>query len=177
MVSIKQINKQITQFLESADKQKAYHGSNVEFDKFDLSKFQRGDYGYGVYLTTDKTYAGDYGKVKEYEIPGSDYLLQWDVSIEWSSKYIQEAIDKLIDDLYEKDEDAYNILFEYTWNYCNTPRFVCGGSAFYYKLGEVLNMSEKSVADYLYKYGIKGTESDKGNCYCIFNPSDITLCK
>lgn len=155
------------------NEQLAYHGSNAEFDKFDLNKFQRGDYGYGIYLTWNKDYASDYGNVKQYDIPESNELLHWEDPITWQDKSIQEKIAKLIDDIYEMDEDKYDELFENTWNYCNQRGVSCPGSVFYYKLSQLLNLSGKDLAQYLYKYGIKGTESDKGNCYCIFNPQDI----
>ena len=155
------------------NEQLAYHGSNAEFDKFDLNKFQRGDYGYGIYLTWNKDYAKDYGNVKQYDIPESNELLHWEDPITWQDKSIQEKIAKLIDDIYEMDEDKYDELFENTWNYCNQRGVSCPGSVFYYKLSQLLNLSGKDLAQYLYKYGIKGTESDKGNCYCIFNPEDI----
>lgn len=155
------------------NEQVAYHGSPVDFEQFDLDKFQRGDYGYGVYLTWDKDYASDYGKVKEYEIPDSDKLLHWEDTITWQGDYIVNAVKQLIDDIYEQDEDKYSELFENTWNYCNTPGFVCNGSTFYYKLSQILGLDGKATCDLLYKYGIKGIESDKGKCYCIFNPDDV----
>lgn len=48
-----------------------YHGTNAEFDKFDLTKFGQSDsgwLGFGVYFTNEYDYAASYGKVIEAKI-------------------------------------------------------------------------------------------------------------
>lgn len=50
-----------------------YHGSNKTFDKFDVNKSKWGTMGQGIYLTTDKKWASDFGNnIREYDIEESD---------------------------------------------------------------------------------------------------------
>lgn len=151
---------------ESLNEQRAYHGSPYKFDKFDLSKFQRGDYGYGVYFTHSKGYATDYGDVKEYIIPDNEYLLDWDFNTQ--SETVEDALYRIWQDTKEKDTEnkIENAIYG---TYSNT------GGCIYYAISEVLGLSTKETAEFLYKYGIKGTESFSGNCIAIFNPNDISL--
>ena len=156
--------------LNSINEQKAYHGSNVDFDKFDLSKFQRGDYGYGIYFTRSKGYAGDYGNVKEYDIPDNAYLLSWEDTWQYQSEYVYNCLDKLFDDLYDNNRDAWEKIINIVdRGYGND------GEGLYMNLSEILKLSAKQTSELLYKYGIKGIDSFKGNCQVIFNPEDITL--
>ena len=156
--------------LNSINEQKAYHGSNVDFDKFDLSKFRRGDYGYGIYFTKSKGYAGDYGNVKEYDIPDNEYLLSWEDTWQYQSEYVYNCLDKLFDDLYDNNRDAWEKIINIVdRGYGND------GEGLYMNLSEILKLSSKQTSELLYKYGIKGIDSFKGNCQVIFNPEDITL--
>ena len=152
------------------NEQKAYHGTNVEFDKFDLNKFQRGDYGYGIYFTRSKGYAGNYGNVKEYEIPDNEYLLSWEDTWQYQSEYVYNCLDKLFDDLYDNDRDNWEKIINIVdRGYGND------GEGLYMNLSEILKLSSKQTSELLYKYGIKGIDSFKGNCQVIFNPEDIKI--
>ena len=152
------------------NEQKAYHGTNVEFDKFDLNKFQRGDYGYGIYFTRSKGYAGNYGTIKEYEIPDNEYLLDWESTWQYQSEYVYNCLDKLFDDLYDNDRDNWEKIINIVdRGYGND------GEGLYMNLSEILKLSSKQTSELLYKYGIKGIDSFKGNCQVIFNPKDIKM--
>ena len=152
------------------NEQLAYHGSREEFDKFDLNKFQRGDYGYGIYFTRSKSYAGDYGTVKQYEIPDNEYLLSWEDTWQYQSEYVYDRLDKLFDDLYDNNREAWEKIIEIVdRGYGND------GEGLYMNLSEILKLSSKQTSELLYKYGIKGIDSFKGNCQVIFNPEDIKI--
>jgi len=150
---------------ENIYEQLAYHGTRRNFDKFDLSKFQRGDYGYGVYFTWDKTYAGSYGEVGEYEIPDEKYLLDWDWGFGLQSDYIKDCLDKIYDEVESKDTDWK--LEDFMFNHTGT------GASFYYNIGEILKLNSKDTAKFLYEHGIKGVVTEKGKCWVIFNPDEI----
>lgn len=150
------------------NEQKVYHGSREKFDKFDLNKFQRGDYGYGIYFTHDKAYASDYGTVNQYEIPDMEYLLDWEATWEYQSEYVYDCLDKLFDDLYNNDRDNWEKIMEIVdRGYGND------GQGLYMNLSEILKLTPQQTSELLYKYGIKGIDSFKGNCQVIFNPEDI----
>lgn len=152
------------------NEQLAYHGSREKFDKFDLNKFQRGDYGYGIYFTRSKSYAGDYGDVRQYEIPDNEYLLDWESTWQYQSDYVYDCLDKLFDDLYDNDRDNWEKIMEIVdRGYGND------GEGLYMNLSEILKLSSKQTSELLYKYGIKGIDSFKGNCQVIFNPEDIKM--
>ena len=61
-----------------------YHGTDAEFDAFDLSKAGKNDwgwYGEGVYLTPDKSYATKFGTPKPYVVKAKN-LYDWRASEE-----------------------------------------------------------------------------------------------
>lgn len=152
------------------NEQLAYHGSREKFDKFDLNKFQRGDYGYGIYFTRSKGYAGDYGDVKQYEIPDNEYLLSWEDTWQYQSEYVYDCLDKLFDDLYDNNREAWEKIINIVdRGYGND------GEGLYMNLSEILNLTPKQTSELLYKYGIKGIDSFKGNCQVIFNPEDVKM--
>lgn len=149
---------------------KVYHGSREKFDKFDLDKFQRGDYGYGIYFTRDKAYASDYGTVNQYEIPDIEYLLDWESPWQYQSEYVYNCLDKLFDDLYDNDRDNWEKIMEIVdRGYGND------GEGLYMNLSKILNLTPKQTSELLYKYGIKGIDSFKGNCQVVFNPEDVKM--
>lgn len=151
---------------------KAYHGSTAEFDKFSLDKFNRGDYGYGIYFTRDKGYAENYGIVKEYDIPDSDEMLDMEASLDYQSEYIQERIQTIAYDFLRKKTQKglkdYNKLSEVMYrDYCNT------GWNIYEVLWEICG-SAKEASLFLDKNGIKGIDANfRHNCYVVFNPDNI----
>jgi hypothetical protein len=144
----------------------AYHGTNSDFNKFNLSKFQRGDYGYGIYFTLDKSYASDYGNVKAYEIPDEEYLLDDEYSWRYQPKHIQQCLQEIVDDL--EEEDGEKLCEIINRDYAND------GEAIYNFLTDILGGQQKA-SRYLDEMGIKGLYSLKGNCIVIFNPNEITL--
>ena len=152
------------------NEQLAYHGTRAKFDKFDISKFQRGDYGYGIYFTKSKGYASDYGEVNEYIIPDDEFLLSWEDTWQYQSEYVYNCLDRLFDDLYDNNREAWEKIIDIVdRGYGND------GEGLYMNLSEILNLSSQKLCELLYKYGIKGIDSFKGNCKVIFNPDDISL--
>ena len=154
----------------SITEQIAYHGSYSDFNTFDMDKIQRYDYGYGIYFTRSKGYAGNYGTVKEYEIPDNEYLLSWEDTWHYQSDYVYNCLDKLFDDLYDNNREAWEKIINIVdRGYGND------GEGLYMNLSEILKLSAKQTSELLYKYGIKGIDSFKGNCQVIFNPEDIKI--
>lgn len=151
---------------------KAYHGSTKEFNKFSLDKFNRGDYGYGIYFTRDKGYAQNYGSVKEYDIPDSDEMLDMEASLDYQPEYIQEKIKTIaynfLTNKTQKGLESYNKLSEVMYrDYCNT------GWNIYEVLWEICG-SSKEASLFLDKNGIKGIDASfRHNCYIVFNPHNI----
>lgn len=148
------------------NEQLAYHGTRAKFDKFDLDKIKDWRYGYGIYFTRSKGYAANYGDVKEYELPENEYLLDWEDSLDYQSEYIQEILYKIWQDTKEHDKDRLieKAIF---------GDFANDGEAIYYAVSEALKLSGKATSEFLYKYGIKGIDSFKGDCIVIFHPDDI----
>jgi hypothetical protein len=148
---------------------KAYHGSTQEFDKFSLDKFDRGDYGHGIYFTRDKGYAQNYGTVKQYEIPDMDYLLDIDISMDYQSEYVQQCLQNIIHGFIQKgDLQSYNKFTDVAYaDYCNT------GWNMYEVLWDICG-SAKLASKFLDENGIKGLDASfKNNCFVIFNPDNI----
>ena len=156
------------EFSNSANiyEQKAYHGTNAKFDKFDLDKIKDWRYGYGIYFTRSKGYASNYGEVGEYEVPDNEYLLSWEDSYKYQSEYIQDILYKIWKDT--KEQDKNKIIERAIFSY-----FANDGEAIYYAVSEALKLSGKATSEFLYKYGIKGIDSFKGDCIVIFHPDDI----
>lgn len=80
--------------------QRVYHGSRVDFDRFDDSKIGSGagdqSLGRGHYFSGDQRLAQIYtygeGKVREVEIPADEYLLRMDVALSDQSKHVRDAL-------------------------------------------------------------------------------------
>ena len=154
----------------SITEQIAYHGSYSDFNTFDMDKIQRYDYGYGIYFTMDFNYAKNYGNIKKYEIPDDEYLLSWEDIWQRQSDYVYECLDKLFDYLYDNDKDNWEKIMEIVdRGYAND------GGCLYNNLSEILKLTPKQTSELLYKYGIKGIYSFKGDCFVIFNPEDIKI--
>ena len=155
--------------IKPLNEQLAYHGSTAEFDKFSLDKFNRGDYGYGIYFTKDKGYAQNYGTVKQYEIPDMDYLLDIDISMDYQSDYVQQCLQNIIDGFIQKgDLQNYNKFTDVAYaDYCNT------GWNMYEALWDICG-SAKLASKFLDENGIKGIDASfRHNCFVIFNPDNI----
>ena len=82
-----------------------YHGTNAKFEKFDYDHFGQtdpGDYGQGIYLTSDKSTASKYGKdIKEVEVKFKNPLV-----INNESDYQKHA--EFFGDKYGEAKSLYN---------------------------------------------------------------------
>lgn len=146
----------------------AYHGTNSKFMKFDPKFFGRMDYGKGFYFTLTKPYAQDYGKyVLTCEIPDDQYYLDYDDPWEWGEDYIKEAIMKLSFSLKGEDREKFE---DCIYGDFNTGFYII------YCLAEIFNSMDKAI-DYMYKFGIKGLYSFKGDCFVVFKAEDIKIVK
>lgn len=167
---IKWIDKELVS--DELDEQVMYHGTTADFNKFDRSYYRRGDYGYGFYFTRSKNdatyYAAKDGYLLTCEIPDEDQLMDWDFH-GTNSPYVKECMNKLIEDLYEKDTEVYDYI--YTGYYEN--RFPCGWV--WYRLAEKFEMTGEQLADLFHSYGIKGIWSLDGGCSVVFKADDIKI--
>lgn len=168
---IKSINNRGTWLKDSDNiyEQIAYHGTNANFTKFDLDKFERGDYGYGIYLTQDKLYASDYGTIKQCNIPDDMFLLDWESSLNYQSEYIQDKLYNIWKQTRSEDMDSKIEKAIFGNQFGNTGYWI------YMMISEVLGLSPKDTSSYLYNQGIKGITSWAGNCIVIFNPEEIEI--
>lgn len=156
-----------------------YHGSDVEFDKFDLDKIGSGDGkdlgGFGFYFSDSKDVAGRYitlkGKVKEYEIR-SGKLFNLDDGLD---SYVGEQI---IDKLENMNIDE-NEIEEFKTDYM-ADEYIhsINNNQVYDWLSYVLG-SSKDASEFLYDLGYIGNKfKDKVDTdainYVVFNPNHIT---
>ena len=84
-----------------------YHGSPNEFETFNTEHIgktsNREFFGNGIYFSIDKTEANKHGKyIYKVEIPDRKYFLNFDVSFEEQSQYIQKCLNKI--DISTKDK-------------------------------------------------------------------------
>ena len=164
------LNNIITSFPKNVNlnERLAYHGTNSQFMKFDPKFFGRMDYGKGFYFTPTKPYAQDYGKyVLTCEIPDDQYYLDYDDPWEWGEDYIKEAIMKLSFSLKGENREKFE---DCIYGDFNTGFYII------YCLAEIFNSMDKAI-DYMYKFGIKGLYSFKGDCFVVFKAEDIKIVK
>lgn len=154
-----------------------YHGSNKQFDKFEINHSDLGKnglkYGIGVYLTDSidlaEYYAsGDQSYVYECKIPMSLNLIEWDDNVE-DSTYL-----KLCNQLSQNgfDEDSEKLLEDYR-SYGDTV----SANAFYNIIKDIIG--SKKVNELFLNSNIDGFISNdihgRGRIYTILNPTKIKI--
>lgn len=180
-------NKFITRIInESIDNVLAYHGSNADFDDFDLAFVNTGskaqDYGYGIYLFLADNNVGTYGKNKyTVEIPAKKTLYLYADKV-LSPKFINNAIYKIYKYILETQPEAYpdktskmDLIYDLKISFEG-----CDGLSLYGTLESYLG-SDKEVSQFIYKYlkkiGLKYMINDEYPCVVMFNPKDIKIIK
>ena len=180
---------------EVMDELNLYHGTNADFDHFDIAYLSTGwgqqAYGYGFYLTTsydaakDYAYDANHGQVMEVEVPDGKYLT--DVSISKAEanriariffKYMTEENEDTRNSY--STEDEKRCFWDYEVDYvrrCSTGSYIYGTIA-------SLMGSDKDTSEFLHdKCGYVGLKiRDRYNAgkkkpitYVIFNQNDIKI--
>lgn len=163
----------------------AYHGSNADFNQFDLGFVNSGNkmqaYGYGIYVALNKEAAEHYGKVLYIvEIPKSDkkYLNAFQV---YDKKYVSNILKKLFNYLLKIEPDIYKGSENELWQELESIIDNYDGLTIYGTAESYLG-SDKEASQFFEKlgfYGIKWIDSnDKNNENAvIFNPKNIKIIK
>lgn len=156
-----------------------YHGSNFDFDKFDLSHVGKGEglqkFGFGVYLTDTEKLSNFYATqlkgtqvIYQCRIPSDTVLYKWDSPVDDTlhRKFINYLNKNDFEEDAEKLENEYEQYHEYM-------DFVS-----YYRILVHLLGSPKKASEAFVGFGIDGCIADdiskRGTIYVIF---DTTLIK
>lgn len=159
----------------------AYHGSNADFNEFDLGFVNSGNkmqaYGYGIYVALDKSAAERYGKIQYVvEIPklNNHYLNAYK---RYNKAFVMKIFNKLCsyilkttDDYKGSENDLYQEFNSMIDEYDGLQLY---GTASSY-LG-----SDKEATYFFEKLGYKGILIDDNGSInvVIFNPKDIKVIK
>lgn len=181
------IRKAIVESLEELD---LYHGSQADFDSFDLSFLSSGwgnqAYGYGVYLSDNPNVAKDYsreGFIYTVEVPKGKYLSYEGIRKGEAMKIARDFFNYYTKK-HEYGREAYNGIENEFWEgECQYIGYCEDGGSLYGTISSILG-SDKDTSEYLYKKGYKGIkweevggEGLKFTNYLIFNPQDIKIIK
>lgn len=170
-------NSDNVKIVDNIEETVVYHGSDADFDVFDMDKIGQKygcDHGYGLYFTTDTKYTKQFIKNNQiYEveiIPADETFMKEEVALKNQSQYVKEHIANLL----SGESDNYSI------NYEKVNKADVNGYDFYdniliYKF----NHDKKLTSELFYKYGISGIiYFDNGvKNYVVFNNSDVRIIK
>ena len=162
----------------------AYHGSNADFNNFDLAYVNTGNkeqaYGYGIYLSLSPEGATHYGnKLYTVKIPKNNNLyLNSDENL--SPVFLKKTIRLIYNYIIKHDEDelyldpySRHALIEEI----NASFNDCDGLSFYGGVSYYLG-SDKLASEFIYtnlkKIGIKYKVGEIENVV-MFNPNDIQI--
>ena len=166
-----------------------FHGSNAEFDKFDIAYLSTGwgmqDHGRGFYLTTSRETARQYapsGRIYTVQVPKGKYLKSWTIGRTEAMRIAQKFYQYyLTEDEYGKE--AYQGHEQDFWDYeCRYIGNCDDGESVYGTIRSLLG-SDEGTTDFLLRLGYKGIVIKGGNAetgekfknYLIFDPDDITI--
>lgn len=179
-----------------------YHGSPNEFETFNTDYIgktsNREFFDNGIYFSVDKAEANNHGKhVYKVEIPDVNYFLNFDISFEEQSKYIQKCLNKIDIEIKDKmllqfNRIEYNdIIQSFKDDNINSKTYqvdlkklinsefktMNDGRAIYYSLSNVFEYDTRKISDYLYSLGIIGNVYDHDGItnYVLFNAKDIKV--
>lgn len=179
-----------------------YHGSPIEFDTFNTEHIGKTSgrefFGNGLYFSVDKKEVRKHGKyIYKVKIPAVKYFLNFNLSFEEQSKYIQKCLNKI--DIETKDKmlkgfnriSYNNIIQPFKDDNINSKTYkrdlkniintefmeMDGGRQIYYSLFDEFEYDTKKISDYLYSLGIIGNvyEHDGIINYVLFNANDIKV--
>lgn len=141
---------------------KLYHGTDAEFDKFDINKSTRGNMGKGIYLTTDPKEAGFYGKnVKEVSLPENIKLYELPKATENDTPSIFEMYEKETGHPLKIDLVDYKLGFEDVVFWKNPYN------------DKEIQRAKDIFAKHLQNQGYEGVRNGKD--VVLFNPDNVQL--
>ena len=161
----------------------AYHGSNADFNDFDLAYVNTGakrqDYGYGIYLTFNPEGTKYYGD-KRYtvQIP-SKKSLYLDEDVILSPSFMNKVLRLIYSYLIKTDKESYSDPYSKNdllqdLKYSFTP---CDGLRLYGTISTYLG-DDKLTSEFIYtklkKIGLKYKIGEFQNVV-MFNPNDIQI--
>lgn len=161
----------------------AYHGSNADFNNFDLAYVNTGakrqDYGYGVYLTFNPEGTKYYGD-KRYtvQIP-SKKSLYLDEDVALSSTFMNKVIRLVYSYLIKIDKESYSDPYSRNDLYedLKSSFISCDGLQLYGTISTYLG-DDKLTSEFIYtklkKIGLKYKIGEFQNVV-MFNPKDIQI--
>ena len=182
MFKIKLTEAQIKKYIiNEISKITAYHGSNANFDEFDLGYVNTGNkmqaYGYGIYVALSPEAAEHYGKIKYIvEIPKSETKY-----LDGYKRYKKDFVLKIFKKLYEyllKIDDIYKGGEKELWDEISSIIDDYDGLTIY-GTAETYLGSDKEASLFFDKLGFYGLKwVDNGNLNAvIFNPKNINIIK
>lgn len=164
---------------ELVDEITAYHGTDADFDNFDLAYMGSGtgkqDFGYGIYLTLYSGGTQFYGKkLYTVEIPSNNrkYLI--------ASKFYPQSIINVIKlKLYNiilKKDDSYKGAEKELWQDMTDAFNDMDGISLYGTIETYLG-SDKETSELLYSMGFIGLKYNNSTVenVVMFNPKDIKI--
>lgn len=173
---------------EAIEELDLYHGTQADFDKFDLaylsSGFGQQAYGFGVYLTDNKECAREYsggGMIYTTKVPDGPYL-SYDGIKKADAQRIAKKFFKYYTTENEYGKEAYAGFENEFWNEeCKYIADSQNGGDVYGTIASILG-SDKETSEFLNGLGYKGLtwfnttiNGSKSYCYLIFNADDIEI--
>ena len=168
-----------------------FHGSTADFDKFDLAYLSKGwgsqTYGYGIYLTTDKSCAKEYAKggfIYQVKVPNKGYIHLGKITRRQASIIANALYEYLLSNDNEHSYDTDDAKRQ-LWNQeIASVAQTLTGNDLYGSLAALLG-GDKETSDFLYKIGYRGLKWAETNSYSgkqfmnyvIFNPKSIKILK
>lgn len=185
MKNIVRINKKdLVNIVESTinelmDEITAYHGSNADFEHFDLAYMGTGagnqSYGYGVYLTTKPQGTQSYGK-NQYTVEVPDDKKRYIIADKfYPPSFLNKVKSKLYKLILTKDDTYKGSERELMQDLNDTFNDIDGISL--YGSIETYLGSDKKTSEFLYSMGFIGLKYRIGEYENIvmFNPKDIKM--
>lgn len=185
MKNIVRINKKdLVNIVESTinelmDEITAYHGSNADFEHFDLAYMGTGagnqSYGYGVYLTTKPQGTQSYGK-NQYTVEVPDDKKRYIIADKfYPLSFLNKVKSKLYKLILTKDDTYKGSERELMQDLNDTFNDIDGISL--YGSIETYLGSDKETSEFLYSMGFIGLKYRIGEYENIvmFNPKDIKM--
>ena len=168
-----------------------FHGSTADFDKFDLAYLSKGwgsqTYGYGIYLTTDKSCAKEYAKggfIYQVKVPNKGYIHLGKITRRQASIIANALYEYMLSNDNEHSYDTEDAKRQ-LWNQeIASVAQTLTGNDLYGSLAALLG-GDKETSEFLYKIGYRGLKWAETNSYSgkqfmnyvIFNPKSIKIIK
>lgn len=164
---------------EAIEEVVAYHGSNADFDDFDLAYINTGaksqDYGYGVYLSMRPDATSTYGK-NHYTVEISSDKKKYLYADKVYPKSILQRIKIKLYKYIMKHDDAYQGAEKDLAQDLNDAFHDMDGLGISATIESYIG-SDKETSEFLYSMGFIGLKYNIGEYECVvmFNPKDVLM--